>query len=219
MICLVSCSKFSDVLPALTCARAIGNLSSICLGANILRLEWSENLPELKNLYLHFLWGIFCCQRHKELFIYHRKVYITVYIFFLLFFLWILRFYFTVKIQLINHFDLHQIFRVILPLKRIYQKCLLFEHLKSYVYEFLLSTKFSLSTVFSISLLLLSSFSVSSLNVFSGITSFIVNFWVLGFKTSNASTCFFFLWSSIVFIYFSNALTSEESVNFLVLLF
>ena len=35
-------SKFSDVLPAFTCARAIGNLWGICLGVNILRLEWSE---------------------------------------------------------------------------------------------------------------------------------------------------------------------------------
>ena len=26
VICLISCNKFSDVLPAFTCARAIGNL-------------------------------------------------------------------------------------------------------------------------------------------------------------------------------------------------
>ena len=32
----MSFSKFSDVLPAFTCARAIGNLRSICLGVNIL---------------------------------------------------------------------------------------------------------------------------------------------------------------------------------------
>ena len=35
MICLTSCSKFWDVLPAFTCARATGNLESICLGVNI----------------------------------------------------------------------------------------------------------------------------------------------------------------------------------------
>ena len=35
MICLISFSKFSDLLPAFTCARAIGNLQSICLGINI----------------------------------------------------------------------------------------------------------------------------------------------------------------------------------------
>ena len=35
-ICLISFSKFSDVLPAFTCASAIGNIWSICLGVNIL---------------------------------------------------------------------------------------------------------------------------------------------------------------------------------------
>ena len=34
------------MLPALTCAIAIGNLWCICLGVNILRLEWSETLSE-----------------------------------------------------------------------------------------------------------------------------------------------------------------------------
>ena len=36
MICLISFNKFSDVLPAFTCASAIGNLCSICSGVNIL---------------------------------------------------------------------------------------------------------------------------------------------------------------------------------------
>ena len=36
IIYLISFSKFSDVLPALTCVRAIDNLWSICLGVNIL---------------------------------------------------------------------------------------------------------------------------------------------------------------------------------------
>ena len=36
IICLISLSKLSDVLLALTCARAIGNLWSICLGVKIL---------------------------------------------------------------------------------------------------------------------------------------------------------------------------------------
>ena len=35
MICLISFTKFSDVIPAFTCARAIGNLGIICLGVNI----------------------------------------------------------------------------------------------------------------------------------------------------------------------------------------
>ena len=34
------------MLPALTYAIAIGNLWCICLGVNILRLEWSETLSE-----------------------------------------------------------------------------------------------------------------------------------------------------------------------------
>ena len=46
MICLVSFSKFSDVLSAFTCARAISDLWSICLGVIILRLEWSETMSE-----------------------------------------------------------------------------------------------------------------------------------------------------------------------------
>ena len=33
------------MLPAFTCARAIGNLWNICLGVHNLRLEWSETLP------------------------------------------------------------------------------------------------------------------------------------------------------------------------------
>ena len=35
MICLISYNKFPDVLPTFTCARATGNLWSICLGVNI----------------------------------------------------------------------------------------------------------------------------------------------------------------------------------------
>ena len=46
MICMISFSKFSDMLPAFTCARAIGNLWSICLGVNNWGLELSETLSE-----------------------------------------------------------------------------------------------------------------------------------------------------------------------------
>ena len=35
MICKISLSTFSDVLPAFTCARAISNLLRIRLGVNI----------------------------------------------------------------------------------------------------------------------------------------------------------------------------------------
>ena len=34
--CMISFSKFSDVLPAFTYARAIGNLRSFCLGVDVL---------------------------------------------------------------------------------------------------------------------------------------------------------------------------------------
>ena len=37
MICLISFSKFSEVLPGFTCAIASGNFGSIFLGVNILR--------------------------------------------------------------------------------------------------------------------------------------------------------------------------------------
>ena len=48
MIWQISFSKFSNVLTAFTCASAIGNLWSTCLGVNILRCELSETLA---------LWG------------------------------------------------------------------------------------------------------------------------------------------------------------------
>ena len=45
MICLISFSNFSDVLPAFACASAIGNLLSICFGVHILNCLWLNNLP------------------------------------------------------------------------------------------------------------------------------------------------------------------------------
>ena len=54
LICVTSFSKFSDVLPAFTCASAIGNLWSICLGVNILNpfpySSFIGNIPPLKAL-------------------------------------------------------------------------------------------------------------------------------------------------------------------------
>ena len=47
MICLISVSKFSDVFPAFTCGNNIGNLWSICLGVNILGLEWLETRSQI----------------------------------------------------------------------------------------------------------------------------------------------------------------------------
>ena len=54
MICLISLSKFSDVLPAFTCARAIGKLLNNCLGDNILSslsyVDFIGNIPLSKTL-------------------------------------------------------------------------------------------------------------------------------------------------------------------------
>ena len=44
MICLILFSKFSEGLPAFTCAGAIGNVLSICLGVNIKSWLPSETL-------------------------------------------------------------------------------------------------------------------------------------------------------------------------------
>ena len=48
--------------------------------------------------------------------------------------------------------------------------------------------------------------------MFSAITYLIANFWVLGFKTFKASTCFF-SGSSIIFFCISKALPRREYVN------
>ena len=55
MICLISVRNLPDVLPAFTCAKAIGgNLWSICLGDNIfspsLFAAFIGNIPLLKAL-------------------------------------------------------------------------------------------------------------------------------------------------------------------------
>ena len=68
--------------------------------------------------------------------------------------------------------------------------------------------KFSLSTVFSVSLILLSSL----ISVFSRIASLIVNFLVIDFKILKASTCFFPSFS-VAFICSLNALPTRKYVN------
>ena len=54
MTCLILFSKFSDMLPVSTCARAIGNLWKICLGINVFNpfpcLSFIRNNPLLKSL-------------------------------------------------------------------------------------------------------------------------------------------------------------------------
>ena len=58
MICLISLSKFSEVLPAFTFGRAIGNLSIICLGVNVLNIflfvVFIGNIPLFKALRINF---------------------------------------------------------------------------------------------------------------------------------------------------------------------
>ena len=57
-ICLVIFSKFSDVLPAFTCASAIGNVWRICLLVNIFSplpfFVFIANIPLLKRLRVIF---------------------------------------------------------------------------------------------------------------------------------------------------------------------
>ena len=52
MICLVSFSSFSNIIPAFTCESAVGNLGSLSLGVNILSLStfvaFIGNIPLLK---------------------------------------------------------------------------------------------------------------------------------------------------------------------------
>ena len=95
MICLVSFSKFSDMLPAFTCARAIGNLWRICLG-DVLRLDLSKTLSE-KHVPSIFIGSLPLSKASRTLSLQSKSAYKSLRIYFL-FFLWILRFYFTLKI-------------------------------------------------------------------------------------------------------------------------
>ena len=62
MICLISFSKVAYVLPAFTCARAIGNLWSIFLGVNNLMLLAKSGGRPLP----------FCCLLKSKIFQQHR---------------------------------------------------------------------------------------------------------------------------------------------------
>ena len=58
MIWLISFSKFLDVLPAFTCASAIGNASSVCLGVKILSCLWFKTLCKIVvRPFPYFLFG------------------------------------------------------------------------------------------------------------------------------------------------------------------
>ena len=66
----MSCNKLSELLPAFTCAIAIGNLWSIYLGVSTLRLEWSRfkmpaRLGFVKNILISKASGIFSLTSKK----------------------------------------------------------------------------------------------------------------------------------------------------------
>ena len=69
IIFLISFSKFSDIVPAYTCARLIDNLWYICLGVIILVLEniW-------KTCTLYFYWKYFAIESIKNSFFTFKKV-------------------------------------------------------------------------------------------------------------------------------------------------
>ena len=84
MISLISFRYFSDVLPAFTCVRAIGNLWSICLGVNILRLLWLETLSE-KHVPLIFIGNILLSKALRTLYLPWKRLYVFKNIFSLYF--------------------------------------------------------------------------------------------------------------------------------------
>ena len=70
--CLISLNKFSELLPAFTCARAIGNLWNICLCVNILSSEWSGfKIPAPLDFVKNILLSKF--QKRQECFVYPHK--------------------------------------------------------------------------------------------------------------------------------------------------
>ena len=69
-ISLISLSRFSDVSHAFTYVRAIDNLWSICLGVNILRLEWPEKpVPSI------FIGNIFLSKTLRSLSLSLKRLY------------------------------------------------------------------------------------------------------------------------------------------------
>ena len=93
-------NKFSDVLPAFTCTIAIGNLGNllllvrICLGVNILRLQWSETFSE-KLVSAIFIRNILLSKASRNLSLPSESAYKLLRICFLLISLLILQFCFS----------------------------------------------------------------------------------------------------------------------------
>ena len=108
MICLISFSKFSDVLPAFTCVRAISNLWSICLGVNFLRLKWSKSEKPVPSIFIR---NILPSKALRTLFLPSKRLHKFLRTSYFCCFLSGLNLIFSSnsKFQVINHLDLHQL--------------------------------------------------------------------------------------------------------------
>ena len=112
---------------------------------------------------------------------------------------------FTCFLKLKNHFDCYYYkslwslsvsFRVTVSLEISLSKVFIAKKFwKLYVYWFVLQYSFPLSNLFSIFLF------YQLLFAFSGTTSLIANFWILGVKTSKASTCFLVVLQLFLFVF------------------
>ena len=88
--------------------------------------------------------------------------------------------------------------------------------LKLYIYSFVLQTKFSLSTFFFISLILLSLFLVFSFNIFSGIAPLIVNICILNcFSNASPSEEYVKLACSIILLWSDVNMSSSLGYSYL----
>ena len=192
MICLILFSKSSNLLPAFTSARAIGNLWSTCLEANILRLELSE-----KTCTFSFYCKYFGFKSMKNSFSTLKKC------IFFLFFPWILGPRFFLKAIISTNkllWPSSASFKVILSLQMSPPKVFIVRKFLNCMYTHLFYKQnfLYLPLYFCI---LLSSFLASSVNVFFGIASSIVNLCVLHFETSKASACFFLVLQLFLFAF------------------
>ena len=147
--------------------------------------------PVWKTSTFNFHSKYFAFRSIKNSFLYPQRVYIVIKnIFFVLFFSGFCAFAFFLKSIISTNklvWPSSAPVKVILPLWMLLPKSFCIrKRLKLYWHSFVLKTKLYLSTIVSISLGV-----ASSVNVFSGIASIIVNFLILGFKTFKVSISFF----------------------------
>ena len=115
MTYLILFSKLPDVLRAFTCARAIGNLWSLCFRVKIRDKNFEIRMVRglvWKTHTFNFYWKYFAFKRIKN--------YFSIIKIFLMFFLWIIRFYLfsKFKVSTSNSFSsVSASFRVIVPLQ------------------------------------------------------------------------------------------------------